>query len=270
MSLYDENDPIAAADTLLSITALPAVYIFRSEHDRYIRPLRSNVSNLGQILGDTMRSHLGDAFVEKVEQIRQLAKQSRQGDAESRQQMLDLLTQLPDDELVPFAKAFNQFLNLANIAEQFHTISRNCDELISVTDPVDILLGRMLNGSIDENKVFSCLENLDIDLVLTAHPTEISRRTLIQKYTGIIDCLTELENDQISERESRALHLRLRQLIAQIWHTNEIRNERPTPVDEARWGLATVENSCGRPCLNSCASLMIRLNSARENRSRLI
>ncbi|BDM66121.1 phosphoenolpyruvate carboxylase [Shewanella sp. NFH-SH190041] len=206
-------------------------------------PLRSNVSNLGQILGDTMRSHLGDAFVEKVEQIRQLAKQSRQGDAESRQQMLDLLTQLPDDELVPFAKAFNQFLNLANIAEQFHTISRNCDELISVTDPVDILLGRMLNGSIDENKVFSCLENLDIDLVLTAHPTEISRRTLIQKYTGIIDCLTELENDQISERESRALHLRLRQLIAQIWHTNEIRNERPTPVDEARWGLATVENS---------------------------
>lgn len=205
--------------------------------------LRSNVSMLGQILGDTMRTHLGDSFLEKVEQIRKLAKDSRRGDEAAREQMLELLTALPDEELVPFAKAFNQFLNLANLSEQFHTISRNCDELVCVPDPVEQLLGRMLNGRIDQTKMLDCLKTLDIDLVLTAHPTEISRRTLIQKYAAIVDCLAEQENDQLSDRERRQINLRLRQLIAQIWHTNEIRRERPTPVDEARWGLSTIEES---------------------------
>jgi len=205
--------------------------------------LRSNVGTLGQILGETIRTNLDDAFLEKIEQIRQLAKSSRQGDEAARDEMLKLLTALPDNELVPFAKAFNQFLNLANIAEQFHTISRNCDELVCVPDPVEQLLGRILSSNIDQEKMLDCLESLDIDLVLTAHPTEISRRTLIQKYASVIDILAALENPQLTEREKKQLHLRLRQLIAQIWHTNEIRNERPTPVDEARWGLSTIEVS---------------------------
>ncbi|WP_025821165.1 phosphoenolpyruvate carboxylase [Shewanella marina] len=205
--------------------------------------LKSNVNHLGQILGDTMGAHLGDAFLEKIELIRQLAKQSRLGDNAAREQMLELLAALPDEELVPFAKAFNQFLNLANIAEQFHTISRDCDELVCVPDPVEQLLGRMLDGPINQQQMLDCLKNMNIDLVLTAHPTEISRRTLIQKYAAIIDCLTEQENNQLSEREHQQVNLRLRQLIAQIWHTNEIRRERPTPVDEAKWGLATIETS---------------------------
>ncbi|AQS40492.1 Phosphoenolpyruvate carboxylase, type 1 [Shewanella psychrophila] len=205
--------------------------------------LRSNVGTLGQILGETIRTNLDDAFLDKIEQIRQLAKSSRQGDEAARDEMLKLLTALPDDELVPFAKAFNQFLNLANIAEQFHTISRNCDELVCVPDPVEQLLGRVLSSNIDQEKMLDCLQNLDIDLVLTAHPTEISRRTLIQKYSSVIDSLAALENPRLTEREKKQQHLRLRQLIAQIWHTNEIRHERPTPVDEARWGLSTIEVS---------------------------
>jgi phosphoenolpyruvate carboxylase len=205
--------------------------------------LRANVGQLGQLLGDTMRSHLGEEFLEKVEQIRILAKKSRKGDQQAREQMLTLLAALPDEELIPFAKAFNQFLNLANIAEQFHTISRNCDELVCVPDPVEQLLGRLLNQDLDKAQLHKSISELDIDLVLTAHPTEISRRTLIQKYAAIVDCLTELENTQLTEREQGQISLRLRQLIAQIWHTNEIRHERPTPVDEARWGLSTIETS---------------------------
>ncbi|WOT05108.1 phosphoenolpyruvate carboxylase [Shewanella youngdeokensis] len=205
--------------------------------------LRSNVGILGQILGDTIRTDLDDTFLDKIEQIRHLSKSSRQGNDAAREEMLTLLSSLSDDELVPFAKAFNQFLNLANIAEQFHTISRNCDELVCVPDPVEQLLGRMLSGNIDKDKMLDCLKTLDIDLVLTAHPTEISRRTLIQKYASVIDSLAALENPQLTGQEKKQHHLRLRQLIAQIWHTNEIRNERPTPVDEARWGLSTIEAS---------------------------
>jgi phosphoenolpyruvate carboxylase len=160
--------------------------------------LRANVGHLGQLLGDTMRSHLGEEFLEKVEQIRILAKKSRKGDQQAREQMLTLLAALPDEELIPFAKAFNQFLNLANIAEQFHTISRNCDELVCVPDPVEQLLGRLLSQDLDKAQLHKCISELDIDLVLTAHPTEISRRTLIQKYAAIVDCLTELENTQLT------------------------------------------------------------------------
>ncbi|GLS83543.1 phosphoenolpyruvate carboxylase [Paraferrimonas haliotis] len=205
--------------------------------------LKSNVSFLGQVLGDTIQESEGKQFLEKVETIRQLAKASRNGDIDAGEQMLATLTALPDDELVPFAKAFNQFLNLANTAEQFHTISRNCDELVCVPDPVEQLLGRLLNGKMEHNQVQQCLTELNIDLVLTAHPTEVSRQTLIHKYDALVDALSEMENPQLTDVEQTQLRLRIRQLIAQMWHTNEIRQTRPTPVDEASWGVAVIESS---------------------------
>ncbi|TKB48009.1 phosphoenolpyruvate carboxylase [Ferrimonas sediminicola] len=208
-------------------------------------PLKANISMLGQLLGETIGDHLGEGFVDKVESIRQLSKASRKREPGARHKMLELLDQLSDQELVPFVRAFNQFLNLANLAEQFHTISRNCDQLVCVPDPVDLLLGRLLNGKaqLDPQRLLEELGRLEIDLVLTAHPTEVTRRTLITKYSAIIECLAELENPQLSERELQQQRLRLRQLIAQIWHTNEIRTQRPTPEDEASWGWAAVEDS---------------------------
>ena len=206
--------------------------------------LRANVSNLGQILGETMKAHLGQEFLDKVEQIRVLAKQSRQGDDAARKQVLELLTELPDEELIPFAKAFNQFLNLANMAEQFHSISRDCDEMVCAPDPMEQLFSKMIAEDKDAKSNFiECLKSMEIDLVLTAHPTEISRRTLIQKYAAVVDCLAEQENPKLSAKEQHRVTLRLRELIAQIWHTNEIRSQRPTPIDEAKWGLATIEAS---------------------------
>ncbi|WP_298443318.1 phosphoenolpyruvate carboxylase [uncultured Ferrimonas sp.] len=207
--------------------------------------LRSNVHLLGTILGDTMEAELGSEFLNRIETVRKLSKASRNGDEGARDQLLQMLGELHDDELIPFASAFNQFLNLANIAEQFHSISRNCDELVCVPDPVEMLLGRLLNGKLQlpPEQLLVELEKLEVDLVLTAHPTEITRRTLINKYMALIDNLGERENPQLSERETARNQLRLRQLVAQIWHTNEMRDERPTPVNEAQWGMATVEAS---------------------------
>ncbi|MGB0894383.1 MAG: phosphoenolpyruvate carboxylase [Parashewanella sp.] len=205
--------------------------------------LKANVSNLGQILGDTMRDHLGQDFLNKVEQIRVLAKESRNDNEQAKTEMLALLTALPDEELVPFAKAFNQFLNLANMAEQFHSVSRDCDEKVCSPDPLEQLFRRIAANPKHKNNIADCLAELNIDLVLTAHPTEISRRTLIQKYAAVVDCLSAQENPQLSDAEKANINLKLRQLIAQIWHTNEIRSQRPTPIDEARWGLATIEVS---------------------------
>jgi hypothetical protein len=80
--------------------------------------LKANVGLLGTKLGDTIRSQLGDAVLERVEQIRQLSKAARQGEELQADKLKQVLQSLTDDELLPVARAFAQFLNLANLAEQ--------------------------------------------------------------------------------------------------------------------------------------------------------
>ena len=86
--------------------------------------LRANVGLLGTQLGDTVRNQLGQAVLDRIEQIRQFAKKARQGTEAEHQQLKQILAGLGDDEILPVARAFAQFLNLANLAEQHHTISK--------------------------------------------------------------------------------------------------------------------------------------------------
>lgn len=85
--------------------------------------LRSNVSMLGKVLGDTIKDALGENILDRVETIRKLSKSSRAGNEANRQELLTTLQNLSNDELLPVARAFSQFLNLANTAEQYHSIS---------------------------------------------------------------------------------------------------------------------------------------------------
>lgn len=205
--------------------------------------LRGNVSLLGQLLGKSIGEHLGEEFLDKIEAIRQLSKSSRAGNTEDGETLITVLANLSDDELLPVARAFTHFLNLANIAEQFHGISRHCDSGVCAPDPMDQLIAKLKNSDISEEQTQKVINELSMDMVLTAHPTEIARRTLIHKHTAINDCLSLLELSDISDKERDQLLDRLEQLITQAWHTNDIRQKRPTPVDEAKWGFAVIENS---------------------------
>ncbi|WP_107853024.1 phosphoenolpyruvate carboxylase [Oceanimonas marisflavi] len=203
--------------------------------------LRANVGLLGQLLGDAIREHHGQAFLDKIETIRQLAKSARQGNDADQQQLLTTLKQLSDDELLPVARAFSQFLNLANVAEQFHTISRGYRQDAG-PNPLDEVFERLKGANVGEDAIREAVASLDIDLVLTAHPTEVTRRTFIHKHVQLNDCLAALELE-LPETEKTDLLARVDQLITQAWHSNEIRAQRPTPVDEAKWGFAVIENS---------------------------
>ncbi len=205
--------------------------------------LRSNISMLGQLLGSTIKKHLGDEFLDKIELIRTLSKSSRTGNEDDRVLLVETLQNLSDEELVPVSRAFSHFLNLANIAEQYHTISRYCDGDVCTPDPFQQLVGKLQGAGISNEQVREAAEALSIELVLTAHPTEISRRTLIHKHALINHCLEELELTDLTERERQILLHRVEELVSQAWHTNEIRQQRPTPVDEARWGFAVIEHS---------------------------
>ncbi|MDR5868205.1 phosphoenolpyruvate carboxylase [Halomonas koreensis] len=213
-------------------------------HDLH-ESLRDNVRILGDSLGRTIADDLGEGFVDRIEAIRGLAKQGRQGEADSQRQLIEYLRGLPDDDLLPVTRAFNQFLNLANIAEQHYRARfRRVEDYKPGAQPA---LGELLRRAQGEGhsprKLVETLARMRVELVLTAHPTEVIRRTLIQKYDAIDDCLTAIESSGgYPERAARAQG-RLEELIGQAWHTDEIRHERPTPVDEAKWGFAVIENS---------------------------
>ncbi len=204
--------------------------------------LREDVHLLGELLGDTVREQYGEAFLQKIEDIRRSAKADRSGSAEQLSSSLDGLS---EDELLPVARAFNQFLNLANIAEQYQLIRRrDADQ----PEPFEArvlpeLLDRLKKAGHSPDALARQLGKLSIELVLTAHPTEVARRTLIHKYDAIAAQLAAQDHRDLTPAERAQVRERLQRLIAEAWHTEEIRRTRPTPVDEAKWGFAVIENS---------------------------
>lgn len=233
--------------------------------------LREDVHLLGELLGNTIREQYGDAFLEKIERIRRGAKADRRqapaNDAVSAE-LRASLDDLGEDELLPVARAFNQFLNLTNICEQYQLIRRR-DE--GQPEPFENLaLGELLNRLIaaghSADQLAHQVAQLDIELVLTAHPTEVARRTLIQKYDAIAAQLALHDHRDLTCSERNAVQERLQRLIAEAWHTEEIRRTRPTPVDEAKWGFAVIENSLWQAVPNHLRKVDAALHAATGQR----
>lgn len=204
------------------------------------RRLRHRVRVLGELLGETMTDQHGQAFLEKVEEIRLLAKTRRQKGEKTATALQEVLASLDDEFLVSVARAFNQFLNLANIAEQAETTAIRRAPFPEVSQLADLFDRLAENPEIDKADLAKSIRNMRCELVLTAHPTEITRRTLIQKYNRIASRLEEVNEDrELGPHERRELE----RLIAEVWYTDEIRTDRPTPQDEAKWGYAVIEHS---------------------------
>ena len=205
--------------------------------------VRQNIHMLGEFLGETIREAQGSEILDLIESIRQLSKKSRSGDEQARDQLLDKLAHISTENVLPVARAFSQFLNLTNIAEQYQTISRHDYDETLGNRALGALFARLKAQNTPVELVIQTVEKLLVELVLTAHPTEVTRRSLVHKHVEINKCLEQLEHDDLTEGEKFRLQRRLMQLIALAWHTNEIRAARPTPIDEAKWGMAIIENS---------------------------
>jgi len=182
--------------------------------------LRDDVRMMGDRLGQAIENQLGRGMLQKIETIRGLAKLGRSSDSSKQSELLTVLAALSDDEVLPIARAFTQFLNLANIAEEYHRVRTEqhvCD--IDSDDSFVQQLKLLRNEKHNADTIMHALRGLHIDLVLTAHPTEVNRRTLIRKYNAITEALRNLGQKPL-QRE------RIDELISQIWHTNEIRGQR--------------------------------------------
>lgn len=204
--------------------------------------MRSNVNQLGQLLGQTIEESQGQEILDLVEQIRTLSKQKQSGDQTANAKLFALIKTLNAEQLLLVARAFNQFLNLVNTADEHYGISPHGEASNNPTK-IKKLFEKFKAAKIDPIALQQTIQELSMDLVLTAHPTEINRRTMINTYSAINHCLVELDHDDLADYEKDRIFRKLRQLICQAWNTEEIRHKRPTPVDEAKWGFSVVESS---------------------------
>tara|TARA_Y100000741_G_scaffold347939_1_gene315704 strand:+ start:3338 stop:6022 length:2685 start_codon:yes stop_codon:yes gene_type:complete len=236
--------------------------------------LSSTIHLLGEILGSIIKKQESLDLFNKIEKIRSLSKLSRGSNKIKNKKAFNKLkleiSKINASESLIIAKSFSRFLDFANIAESLYSIQNIHDHnirKIQETNEIVILEEALIDVQKKPNvspiKFYNIAKNIKIDLVLTAHPTEVKRRTLIQKYANVNNILDSFNNLKIFtkqnvSREKELLEQRLKEEITSVWKTDEIKRSRPSAVEEAKWGLAIIEDTLW----NSIPKICSRFDSA--------
>jgi phosphoenolpyruvate carboxylase len=212
--------------------------------------LRQDIRLLGDLLGRVIKEQVSEQVYQTIESIRSLSKSMlSQVDAQtSKQKLIQILSNLNSIDLLSITRAFGFFLNLSNIAENHHRLRRALwhqreQEAIPQEGSLTAFFEQAKKNKVPVEQLQQQIGRLNIDLVLTAHPTEVTRRTLMHKYDYISEVLSTLDTPNISIKERDTQIASLYREITSIWQSDEIRKKRPTPIDEVKWGLAVVESS---------------------------
>jgi phosphoenolpyruvate carboxylase len=202
-------------------------------------PLRDDVRMLGDLLGEILRLQEGNDLYTLVEKVRALAKRARSGNSTDAEALRTLLAALATDEAMPLARAFAHFLALANIAEQHHRVRLRRERRRSpgARGAVSEAIARSVAAGVSPERLYQTITTMEVELVLTAHPTQAMRRTLLQKHRRIAAALAARDRTDLLPHEREELAQELRREIAAIWQTDELRRRRPSPVDEASAAL---------------------------------
>ena len=209
-------------------------------------PLIEDIRLLGRLLGDVIRENEGDEVFETVEAIRQLSVAVRlEKDLRAGRKLDALLGKLSDNTAACVIRAFSYFSFLANIAEDRHTARRReTRELEQGPDPTTLAstLKRLEAAGVSAKKIAALLQHAFISPVLTAHPTEVQRRSILDAARAIAELIarreTALTPRQLAENET-ALEGR----VAQLWQTRMIRTSRLSVADEIENALSYYQST---------------------------
>ena len=214
--------------------------------------LRENVRYLGNILGRVIKEQEGQKFFELVEKIRKLSKANKVNPNinQTNRKVVRAIKNLSPKNSYKITRAFTHFMNFMNLAELIDA-SRKLNEYENnkkKTSNSNLFIEEIFedlfnNKNISETKIYNTAKNLKIGVVLTAHPTEVKRRTLIQKYHNIIEILEQRDLLKNFPSKLKILDKKLYDELTIIWNTDELKRFKPSPFDEARWGLAVIEDS---------------------------
>ena len=215
------------------------------------KSLREDVRYLGFVLGKVLKDQEGEAFFKLVDKIRKLSKtykfNSKSG--KSRKNISKILTKLDPKKTFKVTRAFTHFMNLFNLAELVDASRslnqyENKKEINNQNIFIEEIFEKLFkNSKISHSKIYNFTKNLNIGIVLTAHPTEVKRRTLIQKYHNITEILEKRDLLKNFPSQRDELNKKLYDELTIIWNTDDIKRFKPSPFDEARWGLAIIEDS---------------------------
>lgn len=200
--------------------------------------LRADIRLLGNMLGETLVRQVGPELLELVERVRALTKRIRGSDGEPPDpaapgELVDLLGSLDLDTTIQLVRAFSSYFYLANVAEQTNRLDQQ-GSTTERTGWLEATVDRVIAAGLPGEVVAEVVANLQLRPVFTAHPTEAARRSILTKTTRIAGLLEDTADADLTDSASARLERRLAEMVDLIWQTDELRRERPDPIDEAR------------------------------------
>ncbi len=208
----------------------------RSDAGPGVDPLREDIRFLGRILGDVIREQAGQEIFDLVETVRRLAVQFRRGtDSDAGAQMSRLLNRLTPIQTNSVVRAFSYFSHLANIAEDLHSIrtqrSRELAQEPAERGSIDYALTRLDGAGVSEEAVAEFFDRALIVPVLTAHPTEVQRKSILDTEREVERLLIE-RGGPLTPRERTVNEERIRACVTVLWQTRMLRDARLSVADE--------------------------------------
>jgi phosphoenolpyruvate carboxylase len=210
-------------------------------------PQREDTRFLGRILGDTIRSQEGEVVFELVERVRQMSVRFRRhADAEARRALEGLLDAASREQTTHVVRAFSYFLQLANIAEDQHAIRRVRDQLraqgVLGEGSLTLALERVWAAG-HQGELARFFETAQVVPVLTAHPTEVQRKSILNCHLRIAQLLDARERVALTPEELEQNEAELRRVVLVLWQTRMVRPLKLSVLDEVENALPYYEQT---------------------------
>ena len=209
--------------------------------------LRRDVRLLGETLGRVLVEQGGPGLLAAEERIRELSRNARStGSVRARDKLAEAVAALPLDRQADVLRAFSLYFQLANLAEQHHRLRRRRQYEHERRTPPESLaeaLATLDRAGVTRRRLAAAAKRLSLELVLTAHPTEATRRTVLAAQLRLDGLLERLDDPALPRSERERVEASLAEEVTALWQTDEVRSQRPRVVDEIRHGLWFFEQS---------------------------
>ncbi len=231
-------------------------------------PLREDIRLLGRLLGDTVRDQQGDSSFDLIERIRQTSVRFRRdADLAARRELEGILDALSREQTIQVVRAFSYFSHLANIAEDQHHIRRSRAHLLAGSAPREGSLAHAIGHAIEQDiaspaELAAFFDTALISPVLTAHPTEVQRKSILNCQTVVARLLDERDRVQLTPEEAETNLEALRRAVLTLWQTRMLRPTRLSVIDEVSNGVSYFESTFLSELPRLYASLEDRLSKA--------
>lgn len=203
--------------------------------------LRRDINLLGNMLGEILVFHGGEELLSEVEEIREKTKMLRENYShEIYEHLRDRLNNLPPSMRRDVIKAFLVYFHLVNNAEQNHRLRRHREYKLedgASSYLIEKAVKSLKDHGLTASEVANLLKNISLELIITAHPTESTRRSILQLLQRIAKLLDLLDQPHLLSEERTQLEEKLFEEIVTLWQTDEVRDVKPTVKDEVEHGL---------------------------------